>query len=59
EPGEPNAHYQLGRLYQALGRKADAERELRTTRELQEKADQDVASHMPIHAPDVKPVENQ
>ena len=59
DPSEPDAHYQLGRLYQALGRKAEAEQELKKTRELREKADQSVAGKMPKPAPDMKSIENK
>ena len=39
DPAQPDAHYQLGRLYQALGKTADAEKELHKVRELHEKAE--------------------
>ncbi len=39
EPDQPDAHYQLGRLYQATGRSTEAEKELHKVRELREKAD--------------------
>jgi hypothetical protein len=47
DPGQPDAHYQLGRLYQATGKKADAERELAKVRELHQKADEGLAGKMP------------
>jgi Flp pilus assembly protein TadD len=50
EPGEPDAHYQLGRLYKATGRKAEAEKELAKVRELRKKADESVAEKMPAAA---------
>jgi Flp pilus assembly protein TadD len=58
DPGQPDAHYQLGRLYQLSGRKADADRELRKVRELHEKADHAVADKMPA-ASDVKPAKDK
>jgi Flp pilus assembly protein TadD len=39
DPNQPDAHYQLGRLYQATGRSAQAEKELQKVRELHEKQD--------------------
>jgi tetratricopeptide (TPR) repeat protein len=46
DPTQPDAHFRLGRLYQAMGNTADAEREFAKVRELHEKAD-DLASKMP------------
>jgi tetratricopeptide (TPR) repeat protein len=45
DPTQPDAHFRLGRLYQATGKLTDAEREFARVRELHEKAD-DVASQM-------------
>ena len=45
DPTQPDAHFRLGRLYQAMGNTADAEREFAKVRELHEKAD-DLASKM-------------
>ena len=39
DPALPDAHYQLGRLYQATGRPADAEKELHKVQELHKKAE--------------------
>ena len=39
EPEQPDAHYQLGRLYQATGKTAESAKELAKVRELHEKAD--------------------
>jgi DNA-binding SARP family transcriptional activator len=47
EPDRTDAHYQLGRLYQALGNKAAAETELRKVRELHEQTDESLAGKMP------------
>jgi tetratricopeptide (TPR) repeat protein len=43
---QPDAHFRLGRLYQAIGKAPDAEREFAKVRELHEKADDDVASKL-------------
>jgi Tfp pilus assembly protein PilF len=45
DPTRPDAHFRLGRLYQALGNAPEAEREFAKVRELHEKED-DVASKM-------------
>jgi len=47
DPTQSDAHYQLGRLYQETGRKADAERELAKVKELRQKADESLAGKMP------------
>jgi tetratricopeptide (TPR) repeat protein len=39
DPTQPDAHYRLGRVYQALGNSADAEREFTKTKALHQKAD--------------------
>ena len=53
DPDQPDAHYQLGRLYQAQGNSAAAAAELSKVRELHAKADQGLAGKMPITtAPD-------
>ena len=59
EPNQPDAHYQLGRLYQALGKPAEAEKELQKVRELHEKADEGVASKMSASPPALNPVETK
>ncbi len=50
DPTRPDAHYQLGRLYQAIGNKAGAENEIRKVRALHEKADENLAGTMPASA---------
>jgi Flp pilus assembly protein TadD len=45
DPTQPDAHFRLGRLYQAMGQSADADREFAKVRELHQKAD-DLASKM-------------
>jgi tetratricopeptide (TPR) repeat protein len=39
DPSKPDAHFQLGRLYQVLGNKAEASKELAKVRELNQNAD--------------------
>jgi tetratricopeptide (TPR) repeat protein len=46
DPEQPDAHYRLGRVYQATGRPAEAQKEFARVRELHEKAEQDVARKM-------------
>jgi tetratricopeptide (TPR) repeat protein len=45
-PSQPDAHFKLGRLYQAMGDDAAAESEFAKVRQLHEKANEDVASIM-------------
>jgi tetratricopeptide (TPR) repeat protein len=46
-PELPDAHYQLGRLYQIMGNTADAEKELGKVRELHENAEESLVGKMP------------
>ena len=48
DPNQADAHYQLGRLYQAQGNAAAAATELSKVRELHAKADQALAGKMPV-----------
>ncbi len=51
EPGEPDAHYQLGTAYTRLREeKAEAEKELEKVRELRKKADESDAGKPPAQA---------
>lgn len=57
DPAQPDAHYRLSRVYEALGRSADAQRELARTRELRQQADEDLVRKMatkpaPLHQPE-------
>ena len=54
DPTEPDAHFRLGRVYQAMGKKDASQGEFAKVRELHEKAD-DVASKMSVPAPPVPP----
>jgi tetratricopeptide (TPR) repeat protein len=47
DPTQPDAHFRLGRLYQAMGNKEKAQVEFAKVQQLHEKADEDVASKMP------------
>jgi len=58
DPDQPDAHYQLGRLYQAQGKAAQAEKELHKVRELHEKADS-LAGKMGSSPPAVDSKENK
>jgi tetratricopeptide (TPR) repeat protein len=46
DPAQPDAHFRLGRLYQAMGNTAAAQTEFARVRELHEKEDEDVAAKM-------------
>ena len=46
DPAQPDAHLRLGRLYQATGNPAAAQKEFAKLRELHQKADEDIASQM-------------
>jgi Flp pilus assembly protein TadD len=46
DPAQPNAHFRLGRVYQAMGNEAESRKEFAKVRELHEKADESLASKM-------------
>ena len=48
DPAQPDAHYRLGQLYRAIGNTAAAQAEFGKVHELHEKADEGVASKMPV-----------
>jgi cytochrome c-type biogenesis protein CcmH/NrfG len=54
DPTEPDVHFRLGRVYQAMGDKAASAKEFAMVRELHQKAD-DVASKMSIAPPALNP----
>ncbi len=51
DPSEPDAHYQLGRVYRATGDTAAAQKEFDKVRQLQKKADEDLARKMSASPP--------
>jgi tetratricopeptide (TPR) repeat protein len=51
DPEQPDAHYRLGRVYQATGNQAAARKEFSKVRELHEKAEEDVARKMSAAPP--------
>jgi tetratricopeptide (TPR) repeat protein len=51
DPEQPDAHYRLGRVYQATGNRAAAQKEFAKVRELQEKTEEDVARKMSAAPP--------
>ena len=51
DPEQPDAHYRLGRVYQATGDKTAAQKEFTRVRELHEKAEEDVARKMSAAPP--------
>jgi predicted Zn-dependent protease len=46
DPTQPDAHFRLGRAYQAMGNKSASQKEFATVRELHQKADEDLTSKM-------------
>jgi tetratricopeptide (TPR) repeat protein len=40
DPAQPDAHYRLGRAYQAMGKAAESQKEFAKVRELHEKSDE-------------------
>jgi tetratricopeptide (TPR) repeat protein len=57
DPALPDAHYQLGRLYQAIGKPADAEKELHKVQELHKKAEDSLAGKISSSPPALNPSE--
>jgi tetratricopeptide (TPR) repeat protein len=51
DPEQPDAHFRLGRVYQATGNQAAAQREFAKVRELHDKAEEDVARKMSAAPP--------
>jgi Tfp pilus assembly protein PilF len=47
DPSEPDAHYRLARVYQAMGRAEESKKEFAKVRDLHEKADESLASRIP------------
>jgi len=46
DPAQPDVHYRLGRLYQALGKTAEAQKEMARVKELHEKDEVELARKM-------------
>jgi tetratricopeptide (TPR) repeat protein len=46
DPSQPDAHFRLGRAYQAMGNTAASQKEFAKVRELHEKAEESLASKM-------------
>jgi len=51
DPAQPDAHYRLARVYQAMGDTAESQREFAKVRELHEKADEDLTHKMSASPP--------
>jgi Tfp pilus assembly protein PilF len=51
DPVQPDAHFRLGRLYQAMGNTSVAQKEFAKVRELHEIEDEDVAAKMSAAPP--------
>ena len=47
DPSQPDAHYRLGRVYQAMGNTSAAQQEFKKVQDLHRKAEEDLASKMP------------
>ena len=59
DPAQPDAHYQLGRLYQALGDTADAGKELHKVQELHKKAEENLVGKISSSPPALNPSDQQ
>ena len=57
DPDIPDAHYQLGRLYQAVGKPAEAEKELHKVQELHKKAEDSLVGKISSSPPALNPSE--
>jgi tetratricopeptide (TPR) repeat protein len=55
DPAQPDTHFQLGRLYQAMGNTVAANQEFAKVRELHKKADDDLLEKMSGSPPPIKP----
>jgi Tfp pilus assembly protein PilF len=55
DPALPDAHYQLSRLYQSVGEKASAEKELHKVQELHKKAEENLVGKMASSPPALNP----
>ena len=51
DPAQPDAHYRLGRTYQAMGDAMESQKEFAKVRALHEKANDPLASKMPASPP--------
>ncbi len=64
DPGQPDMHFRLGRLYQAMGNTTAAEKEYAKFRELHNKADEDLVKMLAdappsLHTPNNKQPDEQ
>ena len=59
DPEQSDVHYQLGRLYQAIGRPADAEKELHKVQELHKKAEDSLVGKISSSPPALNPSESK
>jgi tetratricopeptide (TPR) repeat protein len=57
DPAQTDAHYQLGRLYQAMGKPDEAQKELLTVRQLHKEADDSLAEKLATSPPALNPSE--
>ena len=60
DPTEPDAHYQLGHVYRAMGRTSDSQKEFAKVRELHKKSvDEDLARKMSNAPPSLDPTQKE
>jgi TolA-binding protein len=59
DPSLPDAHYQLGRLYQAQGKTTDAKKELHKVQELHKKAEDSLVGKISSSPPPLDPLEDK
>ena len=55
DPEQSDAHYQMGRLYQATGNAAEAEKELHKVQELHKKAEENLVGKISASPPALNP----
>jgi len=55
DPTQPDAHFRLGRVYQAMGNTSASQKEFAAVRELHQKADEDLTSKMSASPPSPHP----
>ena len=55
DPAQPDAHYRLGRAYQAMGKAAESQKEFAKVRELHQKADEPLALKISESPPPLSP----
>lgn len=55
DPAQPDAHYRLGRAYQAMGKATESQKEFAKVRELHEKSDEPLSLKISASPPPLAP----